>query len=107
VSASDGNANAQKEPRLFLETKGNAMKTIIGMVAAGLLTIGIASAQDTAKENTKQAGRDIKQAGKDTGHAAKHTGKAVAKETKKGVHKAAGATENGARKVKNKTSSST
>ena len=35
--------------------------------------------------------------------AAKHTGKAVAKGTKKGVHKAASATEKGAGKVKEKT----
>jgi len=80
------------------------MKSILGIVAAGILTVGIALAQDGAKDNAKRAGQDVKEAGKDTGRAAKHTGKAVAKGTKKGVNKAAGATENGARKVKRKTS---
>lgn len=80
------------------------MKSILGLIAAGILTVGIALAQDGAKDNAKRAGQDVKEAGKDTGRAAKHTGKAVAKGTKKGVNKAAGATENGARKVKKKTS---
>ena len=79
------------------------MKNILGLVAAGILTVGGALAQDGAKDNAKKAGRDIKEAGKDTGRAAKHTGKAVAKGTQKGVNKAAGATEHGARKVKQKT----
>jgi hypothetical protein len=80
------------------------MKRIVGLFAAGILTIGIGLAQDGAKDNVKKAGQDVKDAGKDTGHAAKHTGKAVAKGTKKGVNKAAGATENSAKKVKQKTS---
>jgi len=82
------------------------MKRILGVIAAGVLTLGAALAQDGAKADAKKAGQDVKQAGKATGRAAKHTGKAVAKGTKKGVNKAAGATENGARKVKKKTSSS-
>jgi len=80
------------------------MKRISGLIVAGILTVGVALAQDGAKDNVKRAGQDVKEAGKDTGRAAKHTGKAVAKGTKKGVNKAADATENGARKVKKKTS---
>ena len=79
------------------------MKSILGLIAAGILTVGGALAQEGAKDNAKRAGQDIKEAGKDTGRAAKHTGKAVAKGTQKGVNKAAGATERGARKVKHKT----
>jgi hypothetical protein len=82
------------------------MKRLLGLVITGILTVGIALAQDGAKDNAKRAGHDVKDAGKDTGRAAKHTGKAVVKGTEKGVNKAAGATENGARKVKKKTSSS-
>lgn len=79
------------------------MKRLLALIAAGILTVGVGLAQDGAKANIKKAGQDVKDAGKDTGHAAKHTGKAVAKGTKKGVNKAAGATENGAKKVKQKT----
>ena len=82
------------------------MKRILGLVAAGVLTVGAALAQDGAKDNAKKAGQDVKDAGKSTGRAAKHSGKAVAKGTEKGVNKAAGATEKGARKVKRKTSDS-
>lgn len=80
------------------------MKRLPGLIVTGILTVGAALAQDGAKDNAKKAGQDVKEAGKDTGRAAKHTGKAVAKGTKKGVNKAADATENGARKVKKKTS---
>jgi hypothetical protein len=79
------------------------MKRFLGLIVAGILALGAGLAQDGAKDNVKKAGRDVKEAGKDTGRAAKHTGKAVAKGTKKGVNKAADATENGARKVKKKT----
>jgi len=82
------------------------MKRILGLIGAAVLTVGAALAQDGAKDNARKAGQDVKEAGKDTGRAAKHTGKAVAKGTKKGVNKAAGATENGARKVKKKTGTS-
>ena len=81
------------------------MKRIFGLIAAGVLAVGVVLAQDGAKDNAKKAGQDVKEAGKATGRAAKHSGKAVAKGTKKGVNKAAGATENGARKIKKKTSS--
>jgi hypothetical protein len=80
------------------------MKRLLALTAAGIMTVAAALAQDGAKDDVKRAGRDVKDAGKDTVRAAKNTGKAVAKGTKKGVNKAAGATENGARKVKKKTS---
>jgi hypothetical protein len=89
--------------RLLLK---QVMKRLFALTAAGILTVGAALAQDGAKDNAKKAGQDVKEAGKDTGRAAKHTGKAVAKGTKKGVNKAADATENGARKVKKKTGTS-
>ena len=81
------------------------MMRTLGLIVAGILTVGSALAQDGAKENAKKAGQDVKEAGKATGRAAKHSGKAVAKGTKKGVNKAADATEDGARKIKRKTRS--
>lgn len=71
----------------------------IGVIASGLAAWG----QTGAKDDLNKAGSDIKDAGKSTGNAAKHTGSAVKKGTKKGVHKAANATEKGADKVKQKT----
>ena len=77
------------------------MTKINGLFLAGALLSGLTLvAQDTAKQDIKKAGGDVKEAGKATGRAAKHTGKAVTKTTKKGVHKAASATEHGAEKVK-------
>ena len=79
------------------------MKLPITVLSIALLTSLPGFTQDTPKDEMKKAGQDVKEAGKSTGRAAKHTGKGVAKGTKKGVHKAAGATENGAAKVKDKT----
>jgi hypothetical protein len=87
-----------------LTVRGMNMKRIASLSAIGiLLTGGLLFAQEGAKDEAKDAGHDVKKAAKDTGKAAKHTGKAVAKGTKKGVNKAAGATEKGADKVKEKT----
>ena len=68
---------------------------MIGVVAMGMA----AFADDTPKQ-------DIKQAGKDTKQAAKNTAKATKKETKKDVNKAAKSTEKGAKKVEKKTNPS-
>ncbi|HZU25845.1 MAG TPA: hypothetical protein VFA04_10000 [Bryobacteraceae bacterium] len=76
------------------------MKHISSILLAGVMACGLAFAQ---KQDAKDAGTDMKDAGKDVGHAAKHTGRAVKKGTKKGVHKVAGKTEEGAAKVKDKT----
>ena len=70
------------------------MKLTTTILSLALLTCIPGFTQDTAKDELKKAGQDVKEAGKSTGRAAKHTGKGVAKGTKKGVHKAAGAREN-------------
>ncbi len=62
-----------------------------------LTSIGASFAQDYgAKEDAKEAGRDVK-------HAAKKTGSAVKKGTKKATHKVAKKTRQGAEKVEEKT----
>jgi Ni/Co efflux regulator RcnB len=87
-----------------VKLEGIKMKKLLGLLTAVALATGIAAfAQDSGKDDMKQAGKDVKQAGKDTGKAAKHTAKGVKKETKKGVNKSAKATEKGAKKVKDKT----
>ena len=72
------------------------MKYICTMILAGTLGAGLTFAQESAKQDMKDAGSDV------TG-AAKKTGKGIKKGTKKGVHKAAGKTAEGADKVKDKT----
>ena len=82
------------------------MKKTLRLITAMALATGIAAfAQDSGKDDMKQAGKDVKQAGKDTGHAAKHTAKGVKKGTKKAVNKSAKATEKGAKKVKDENRS--
>jgi Ni/Co efflux regulator RcnB len=77
--------------------------TIIGAMALSLS----AFAQDSAKQDIKDAGHDSKEAAKDVGHgtvtATKKTGKAIKHGTKKVVHAAASGTEKGAAKVEDKT----
>jgi hypothetical protein len=81
------------------------MKKILGLTAVSVLVSGFGLlADDTAKGEMKKAGTEVKVAGKATGSAVKDAGKGVAKGSKKVVNKAAGATETGAAKVKDKTS---
>jgi hypothetical protein len=77
-------------------------KALIAFMISGLAGFA-AWGQDTAKDDLKKSGQDVKKAGKDTGKAAKDAGKGVKKGTKKGVNKAAKATEKGASKVDDKT----
>src|ERR1700690_3281649 len=65
------------------------------------------AAQDSAKQDIKDAGHETKDAAKDTGRAtkkvAKKTGHAVKKTTKKAAHKTAAETKEGGQKVEDKT----
>src|SRR5581483_5747175 len=79
------------------------MRYIGSLLLATALAGGLALAQDSGKQDMKDAGSDVKQAGKDVGHSAKHAAKGVKKGTKKGAHKVASKTEEGADKVKEKT----
>ena len=76
---------------------------LIGTIAAFGLT-GI-FAQESAKQDIKNAGSETKQAGKDVGRATKKGAHKTTHAVKRGVHKGASATERGASKVKNKTTS--
>ena len=62
-------------------------------------------AQDSAKQDMKDAGHDTKDAAKDTGHAVKKTAKKTKRAVKKGTHKAAEKTAHGAEKWKTKQNS--
>lgn len=82
----------------------NNVKRFLTCMAASLaLLLGVASAQDSAKQDMKDAGHETKQAAKDTGHATKKTAKKAGHNVKKGAHKAAHKTEEGAQKVEDKT----
>ena len=74
---------------------------LIGTIAS-LGVTGI-FAQDTAKEDMTKAGSDTKQAAKDAGKGIKKGSQKTTHAVKKGVNKGAGATENGAAEVKEKT----
>ena len=70
-------------------------KIALPMFLLGALASG-SFAQDSAKDDIKDAGHDTKEAAKDTGRAVKKTTKKTVHATKKGVHKTA-------KKVANKT----
>ena len=73
------------------------MKSTIAAVGVTVcLLLGSALAQESAKQDMKDAGHETKQAAKDTGHATKKTAKKAGHKTTRGVHK-------GARKVEEKT----
>lgn len=98
------------------------MKKIAITLAAGALSfalsVGVASSQDTASQDMKDAGHETKSGAKEVGHgtataakgvahgtttAAKKTGSATKNTTKKVVHAGAQKTDEGATKVENKT----
>jgi hypothetical protein len=81
------------------------MKPLAAISLSLLFSSGMVSlfAQETPKQEMKDAGQDVKQAGKATGHVAKHTGRAVKKTTRKAVNKTAAKTEEGADSVRRKT----
>ena len=88
---------------------GNAMqkfKKILGHLMIMLLVLavpGLLAAQDSAKQDMKDAGHETKEAAKDTGRATKKVAKKTGHAVKKATHKAAEKTEEGADKVKEKT----
>ena len=59
-------------------------------------------AQDSPKQDIKDAGHETKEAAKDTGRATKKAAKKTGRAVKKGTHKAAEKTEEAGRKVKDK-----
>jgi hypothetical protein len=84
------------------------MKSIFTVAITGVMALGLSAfAQDSAKQDMKDAGHETKNAAKDVGHgtvtATKKTGKAIKHGTKKVVHGAASGTEKGAAKVEGKT----
>jgi hypothetical protein len=92
-----------------LQIQENNVKRFATWLGLSLvLLLGVSFAQDSAKQDIKDAGHETKQAAKDAGHAtkktAKKTGHTIKKNTKKATHKAAQKTDEGARKVEDKTS---
>ncbi len=61
---------------------------LAGAMACGLVMVP-AFAEDSAKQDMKDAGHNAKEAAKDTGRATKRTTKKAYHKTKRGVHKAA------------------
>jgi ABC-type nickel/cobalt efflux system permease component RcnA len=85
--------------------ENNVKRFITWMGLSLVLLLGVLSfAQDSAKQDMKDAGHETKQAAKDAGHATKKTAQKAGHKVKKGTHKAAQKTEEGARKVEDKTS---
>ena len=83
------------------------MKGFITWMGLSLvLLLGTSFAQDSAKQDMKDAGHETKQAAKDAGHAtkktAKKTGHTIKRGTKKATHKAAHKSEEGAQNVEDK-----
>jgi len=73
------------------------MKRFVAWLGLSLvLMFGVSLAQDSAKQDIKDAGHETKQAAKDTGHATKKTAKKAGHKVKKDTHKAA-------KKVEDKT----
>ncbi len=84
------------------------MKRIFSATIIGAMALSLSAfAQDSAKQDMKDAGHETKQAAKDVGHgtakATKKTGRAIKHGTKKVVHGAASGTEKGAAKLEDKT----
>jgi hypothetical protein len=76
-------------------------------MCAGVLSLALSGvglfAQDGAKEDMKQAGRDTKDAAKSTGRATKKTAKKSGRAVKHGTHVTAKKARQGAEKVEDKT----
>ncbi len=63
---------------------------VSGMILATAMTLGVSSfaiAQDSGKQDIKNAGSETKEAVKDTGRGIGHGTKKVYHKTKRGVHK--------------------
>ena len=89
---------------LTLIQENNVKQWIAVMGLSLAVLLGVGWAQETAKQDMKDAGHETKQAAKDTGHATKKTAHKAGHKVKKGTHKAARKTEEGAQKVEDKTS---
>ena len=79
---------------------------VLSAFILGSLFLGqprISRAQESTKQDLKDAGHDTKDAAKDTGRATKHAAKKTGHAVKKGTNKAAEKTDEGAHKVKDKT----
>ena len=84
--------------RMLCRTFGLAI-----LLLAGLVGPSFVGAQESPKQDMKDAGHETKEAAKDAGRATKHAAKKTGRAVKRGTHKAAEKTEEGAKKVKNKT----
>jgi len=88
----------------FQEKPVTRLGKIFGPVLILLFCFAGASfAQDSAKQDVKDAGHETKQAAQDVGRATKKTAKKTGHTVKKGTNKAAQKTEQGAKKVEDKT----
>jgi hypothetical protein len=85
-----------------MRTFGKALRFAL-LVCLALVGPSYLLAQDSPKQDLKNAGHETKEAAKDTGRATKHAAKKTGRAVKKGTNKAAEKTEEGAQKVKNKT----
>jgi hypothetical protein len=94
LAAGEGNESMQILKRLY------RVGLIAALALSGSLVLG---AQDSPKQDVKDAGHETKEAAKDTGKTAKDTTKKTGHAVKKGTNKAAEKTEDGAKKVKAKT----
>ena len=89
---------------LTLIQENNVKQWIAGTGLSLAVLLGGGWAQETARQDMKDAGHETKQAAKDTGHATKKTDHKAGHKVKKGTNRAAQKTEHGARKVEDKTS---
>ena len=94
----------QLRPSQFKSQEIKVKRFIAWIGLSLVLLFGVSFAQDSAKQDMKNAGHETKQAAKDTGHATKKTAKKAGHKVKKGTHKAAQKTDEGAKKVEDKTS---
>ncbi len=86
----------QLRPSQFKSQEIKVKRFIAWIGLSLVLLFGVSFAQDSAKQDMKDAGHETKQAAKDTGHATKKTAKKAGHKVKKGTHKAA-------KKVEDKT----
>jgi hypothetical protein len=86
----------QLRPSQFKSQEIKVKRFIAWIGLSLVLLFGASFAQDSAKQDMKDAGHETKQAAKDTGHATKKTAKKAGHKVKKGTHKAA-------KKVEDKT----
>ena len=86
----------QLRPSQFKSQEIKVKRFIAWIGLSLVLLFGVSFAQDSAKQDMKDAGHETKQAAKDTGHATKKAAKKAGHKVKKGTHKAA-------KKVEDKT----